>query len=281
MSNGPITKDNLLSALESMQSRKSKRRDATWYVAMLEEHKVDFHLTIDDEETIRRAGRYLGKRGLDDLIAAARKNYLISPAAAMPSPQSSATTYEGTDLVGIDSGATARVLVVAVRTFEEHSIVLYITNKSTSATITNIGFIIRVNGLPSRGKQIVRSDGKMGPGNYEMVARNQVIETREFIATSAFAFLTASPTDDITSTSFQKGLIDSGIPPGESARFKITAGSSFLGLGDRQVFPMQIERGVIVLFQTAKDRPSEIALFPNFDVLYSTSEPLYQIRKHP
>jgi hypothetical protein len=30
-----------------------------------------------------------------------------------------------------------------------------------------------------------------------------------------------------------------------------------------------------------KDRPSEIALFPDFDVLYSTSEPLYQIRKRP
>jgi hypothetical protein len=75
MPNGAITKDNLLSALESMQSRKSKRKDAAWYVAMLEEHKVGFQLTSADEQEIRRVGTYLGKEGLKDLIEAIRNNY--------------------------------------------------------------------------------------------------------------------------------------------------------------------------------------------------------------
>jgi hypothetical protein len=85
MSGGPIRKENLISALESMQSRKSKRRDAAWYVAMVNEYKVSFRLTPDEEQQIRHAGRYLGRKGLDDLIAALRTSYrpIIAP---RPSP---------------------------------------------------------------------------------------------------------------------------------------------------------------------------------------------------
>lgn len=75
MPNGPITKDKLLSALESMQSHKSKRKDAAWYVAILKEHKVDFLLTTEVEQKIRLHGNYLRKRDLDNLIAAVRDNY--------------------------------------------------------------------------------------------------------------------------------------------------------------------------------------------------------------
>lgn len=78
MSDGPITKDNLFSALESMQARKSKRKNAAWYVALIRAHKVDFHLTPDDELEIRHKGRYLGQKGLDSLITAVRDNHVVT-----------------------------------------------------------------------------------------------------------------------------------------------------------------------------------------------------------
>ncbi len=74
-SDGPYKKAYLLSALESMQSLKSKRKSAAWYVAMIKEHKVDFQLTAEDARKIRLHGRYLGSKGLDEIIAAVRDNY--------------------------------------------------------------------------------------------------------------------------------------------------------------------------------------------------------------
>lgn len=75
MSNDPITKENLLSALENGRLYKNKRKSPSWYVEMIKEHHVNFQLTADDENKIRQHGSYLGKKGLDNLIAAVRNNY--------------------------------------------------------------------------------------------------------------------------------------------------------------------------------------------------------------
>jgi len=82
MPDGPITKENLLSALEYGRLHKDKRKSSDWYVEMIEEHQVSFKLTPDDEKEIRRRGNYLGDKGLDDLVAAIHKNYR---SAAQPS----------------------------------------------------------------------------------------------------------------------------------------------------------------------------------------------------
>lgn len=105
MPNGPITRDRLLSTLESMQSRKSQRKDAAWYVAMLKEQKVDFQLTPEDEQKIRLHGRYLGKEGLDNLIAAVRDNYRpdVSQQPKLEQPTFSPSTEKVVFVVGGNS----------------------------------------------------------------------------------------------------------------------------------------------------------------------------------
>src|SRR2546423_412967 len=68
----PITKDDLI---RSCKPGRLERRTAAEYIDLIEHDKVDFSLTQDDEQKIRRACRYLGKKGLDYLIAALKSNY--------------------------------------------------------------------------------------------------------------------------------------------------------------------------------------------------------------
>lgn len=64
-----IAKEGLLKALgkEVLSSRT--------LIDQIRRRGVTFKLTSTDEEEIRSAGKYLGKKGLDDLIAAIRRNY--------------------------------------------------------------------------------------------------------------------------------------------------------------------------------------------------------------
>jgi hypothetical protein len=75
MPDGPITKENLLSALKYGRLQKDKRQSADWYVAKIKENKVSFQLTSADKQKIRREGKYLGQKGLDSVIKAVRDNY--------------------------------------------------------------------------------------------------------------------------------------------------------------------------------------------------------------
>jgi hypothetical protein len=66
---GPITRDGLLGAL---QTRALSGREL---LSEVKRYGVSFELSAKDEERIRGAGKYLGKKGLDDLIVATRNNY--------------------------------------------------------------------------------------------------------------------------------------------------------------------------------------------------------------
>jgi hypothetical protein len=67
----PIAKEGLLKAL-SKKILRSKE-----LVELVEQRKVSFQLTPADEQEIRSAGKYLGRNGLDNLVAAIRNNYRV------------------------------------------------------------------------------------------------------------------------------------------------------------------------------------------------------------
>lgn len=109
-----ITKGALLGALrkEALTSEE--------LISEIQRSRLSFQLSPEDEKEIRRAGRYLGKKGLDNLVGAIRSNYRVitSPRSlpeekankptAVATPQSNAA-WLGTDLVGISgTGVTAK-----------------------------------------------------------------------------------------------------------------------------------------------------------------------------
>jgi hypothetical protein len=70
--NNPITKRNLLESL------RIGAVTAKEYSEIIRKHRVDFRITAEDERQIRRAGKYLGKKGLDQVIAAVRDSYIFA-----------------------------------------------------------------------------------------------------------------------------------------------------------------------------------------------------------
>lgn len=69
----PITKEVLLRSLKPEKNK--EKMSAEEYVEAIGEKSVDFCMTDKDEQEIRQAGAYLGKAGLDSLIAAVRDSY--------------------------------------------------------------------------------------------------------------------------------------------------------------------------------------------------------------
>jgi hypothetical protein len=69
-----ITRDRLIS---SIKLGRSQGMTAALYIAMINYYGVDFSLTPEEEEEIRRSGDYLGKTGLDSLIIAIHNNYRL------------------------------------------------------------------------------------------------------------------------------------------------------------------------------------------------------------
>ena len=70
--NKPITKSNLIS---SISLGRSEGMTAERYIELINSAGVAFSLTAEDEQRIRRVGRYLGRTGLVNLVAAIRNNY--------------------------------------------------------------------------------------------------------------------------------------------------------------------------------------------------------------
>ncbi len=62
----PITREGLLGAL------KTRALSGRELIGEVHTYGVSFELTTADEEQIRHTGKYLGKKGLDDLIEAIR-----------------------------------------------------------------------------------------------------------------------------------------------------------------------------------------------------------------
>ncbi len=94
MTNGTISRDSLLSTLKSVKQGKSKKKSAAWFVSIVREHKVDFQITASDEKRIRENGDFLGRKGLDELIAAVRENY--RPASSQQPPPATPTLEQPT-----------------------------------------------------------------------------------------------------------------------------------------------------------------------------------------
>lgn len=83
----PITRDNLIS---SIRLGNREKKAAARYIELINRYGVDFSLTPQDEQWIRRTGKYLGKKGLDDLVAAIKSNYhpnVAQQPTAMPTPE--------------------------------------------------------------------------------------------------------------------------------------------------------------------------------------------------
>lgn len=77
------------------------------------------------------------------------------------------------------------------------------------------------------------------------------------------------------SSNFLRGSVGAGIPPGGSARFSIS-GDGFLG--DTTVG--QFERGTILRFQgSGREDINDIAVLADLSVLFSPTDPVYQIYK--
>ena len=82
----PITRDNLISSIEL---GRRERKTAARYIELINRYGVAFRLTAADERKNRRLGNYLGKKGLDDLIAALRDNYRPTSQTINSNPLSS------------------------------------------------------------------------------------------------------------------------------------------------------------------------------------------------
>lgn len=94
----PITKANLLS---SVRLGRREKKTAARYIELIMRYGVDFLLTPNEEQTLRRSGGYLGKKGLDDLVVAVRDNYRREgQKAEMPAIVQSMTSSPG----GIQAG---------------------------------------------------------------------------------------------------------------------------------------------------------------------------------
>jgi hypothetical protein len=109
----PITKTNLVSSI------KLGKRDgitAARYIALINRYGVDFSLTPEDEQEIRRVGSYLSKKGLDDLIAAIKNNY--RPDVAQQ-PTATPTPEPQPNLILVHYGKQPLIYDPATRTFKE------------------------------------------------------------------------------------------------------------------------------------------------------------------
>lgn len=72
--NKRITRDNLISSLKLGER---ERKTAEWYIQLIKQHGVDFRLKPSDEQKIREAGKYLGQKGVTELLAAVRNSYKV------------------------------------------------------------------------------------------------------------------------------------------------------------------------------------------------------------
>ena len=68
-SEGPVIKENLLRSLERGKTHPDEISVTKW-VQIIKQRGVNFQLTLRDEMEIRKAGEYLGPKGLDELLAA-------------------------------------------------------------------------------------------------------------------------------------------------------------------------------------------------------------------
>jgi len=268
----PIDKSGLLAALTF------KVLTSEELIAQVRQRGVSFKMKPADENEIRRQGAYLGKNGLDNLIVAVHDNYRVkttptpvsSPRPSISEPLSA--VWSGTELVGISgTGVTARVSAVGTMNFSSPTttIILEVKNTSKSGTITSIGSFVKVVRKPTEGSKLTVPGEVTPPGYYKFTNEDVIVETPTFKAICPFAFLTTG------SRAFHTGNINAGIPPGESTRFSI-AGDMFLG----DFNPRQLEKGIMIRFQgIGINDDNDIALYPNANVLFSASDPIYQISK--
>lgn len=70
--------------LSSLRKRVLRKDDLQFTVKQVQRCGVTSELTPADEDTIRRLGKYLGKEGIDDLVAAIRKNYRADTPSIAP-----------------------------------------------------------------------------------------------------------------------------------------------------------------------------------------------------
>jgi len=105
------------------------------------------------------------------------------------------------------------------------------------------------------------------------VPEDMEVVTHDFKVVTTCAFVTGAAGGE--ATNFLKGATGAGIPPKASAQFSV-AGDNFLA----SITLPQFERGIILRFQSnGREGIEDIAIFADKSVLFSLSDPIYQIYK--
>lgn len=167
----PIAKEGLLRSLTN------KALSSKELIEQVEQRGVSFKLTSTDEQEIRREGKYLGKKGLDDLIAAVRKYYrptetethgelLPAQDPNPPNPCGEAPPQNALILFLGNSVAYATAFPYAVITLGDE-VVLSISKNENGLSIT--AKIRSADGRIVAG--IIKNEFRINPNNYWYMER--------------------------------------------------------------------------------------------------------------
>jgi hypothetical protein len=175
----PITKAGLLGSLEKrvLSSKELVRELKRCY--------ADFELTSEVENEIRGAGKYLGKKGLDDLILAVRDNYRpIEPATVSPrKPEGNEanplTLWYGIAIKG--RLKPERLDAIMTRAGYKGPTSMSALSVSNAASSTNEMFIGTHANLTSRSGQLLLPGGHFDFSGGESTTRVYVLALKDVI----------------------------------------------------------------------------------------------------
>ncbi|MDQ1590593.1 MAG: hypothetical protein QOG71_1220 [Pyrinomonadaceae bacterium] len=146
----PFTRNNLISSIKL--GRREKKPTAR-YIELINSYGVAFSLTPQDEIKIRQAGRYLGKKGLDDLIATIKNNY--RPDVAQQ-PTATPTPEPQPNLIPVHYGQHPVIYDPATRTFKEGL-----------ADLGVLTIVVEFRNAHERGKELAEAKDIRAHINYE------------------------------------------------------------------------------------------------------------------
>jgi hypothetical protein len=128
-----IAKEGLIKSLNN------KVLSSQELIGQIEQRGVDFRLTDKDEQEIRHAGDYLGKKGLDNLITAVRDNYRPTPLKLQRQPFSPNTEKAiitlGANNIGLSIEALRERPINILRLSGEVMVIAYVKDDKLYADV--------------------------------------------------------------------------------------------------------------------------------------------------
>src|SRR5262249_6142237 len=113
-----------------------EKKPVSSYIDLITQLGVDFSPRPEDEQEIRRSCKYLGKKGLDELLLAIRSNQRLPQAEPTTTPQISSAPEPDPKITG---GINLDSFVLPVKTPERAYIVLnvHVANSGGATMIQN------------------------------------------------------------------------------------------------------------------------------------------------